>query len=88
MPVTSTGVLNAVEHLGEMPDVIAHAGGYYSEGTGGVGAGYLGVAHSEERPMNFLGRKVTLVSVTHERSHIHVLDRTQPRGTTHFSVRP
>jgi hydroxymethyl cephem carbamoyltransferase len=78
MPVTSTGVLNAVEHLGEMPDVIAHAGGY-SEGTGGVGVGYLGATRVEERPMNFLGRQVTLVSVTHERSHISSSIALSPR---------
>jgi hydroxymethyl cephem carbamoyltransferase len=67
--VTTTTVLNALEHLGEMPDVIAHAGGW-QPWTGAVGAGYLGAAGVEERPMNFLGREVTLVSSTHERSHI------------------
>ncbi len=67
--VTTTGVLNALEHLGEMPDVIAHAGGW-SDSSGVVGAGYVGAMGRTERRMNCLGQKVTLVSVTHERSHI------------------
>jgi hydroxymethyl cephem carbamoyltransferase len=64
-----TAVLNACEHLGEIPDVIAHAGAWNPDGRL-LGAGYLGANRVEERPMNFLGREVTLISSTHERSHI------------------
>ncbi len=67
--INATGVLAAVEHLGEMPDVIAHAGGW-AQGSGAFGIGYVGAGRVEQRPMNFLGREVTLVSSTHERSHI------------------
>jgi hydroxymethyl cephem carbamoyltransferase len=62
--MTPTGLINALEHLGETPDVIAHAGGW------GEGAGYVGANRVEERPMNVLGHQATLVSSTHERSHI------------------
>ena len=39
---------------------------------GRLGAGYLGADQRwvEQRPMNFLGKEVTLVSTTHERAHI------------------
>ena len=67
--MTATSVLNAVEHLGEMPDLIAHVGGWIPR-HGRLGAGYHGAPRVEQREMNFLGRQVTLVSSTHERSHI------------------
>ncbi|HZO61084.1 MAG TPA: carbamoyltransferase C-terminal domain-containing protein [Solirubrobacterales bacterium] len=62
--LTSTSIMNAIEHLGEAPQVIAHAGGW------GEGIGYLGANRFEQRPMNILGREGTLVSTTHERAHI------------------
>ena len=70
--LNATSMLNAVEHLGEVPDVIAYAGGTTANGTAKLGAGYLGagVAAVQQRPMNFLGKEVTLVSTTHERAHI------------------
>ena len=41
--MTPTSLLNAVEHLGEMPDVIAHAGGLECGARpASIGAGYLG----------------------------------------------
>jgi hydroxymethyl cephem carbamoyltransferase len=79
--VTTTGVLNALEHLGEMPDVIAHSGNWLP-GTGTLGAGYLGTARVDQRPMNILGRSVTLVSSTHERSHIMSSIALSPRSDT------
>ena len=62
--MTPVGLINAVEHLGELPDVLAHAGSWRE------GVGYRGAARVEQRRMNFLGQRATLVSSTHERSHI------------------
>jgi hydroxymethyl cephem carbamoyltransferase len=71
-------VLNAVEHLGEMPDVVAFTGGLKIGAARGQinlgnvreGVGYLGAHRVEHRPMNFLGRQVTHFSSSHERGHI------------------
>ena len=71
-PLNAATVLNAVEHLGEMPDVVAFTGGQKAGGLGSPyeGVGYLGAHLVEQRRMNFLGRRVTHFSSTHERAHI------------------
>ena len=62
--LTSTSVINAVQHLDGVPDVIAHGGGW------GEGAGYHGANGSLRRETSVLGRPGTLVLTTHERAHI------------------
>jgi hydroxymethyl cephem carbamoyltransferase len=68
-PITATAVMNAAERLGEMPDVVAFTGGW-DEVSGSIGIGYVGADRVEQRPMTFFGHEVTLVSSSHERSHI------------------
>ena len=68
-PITATAVLDAVELIGEMPDVVAFTGGW-SERPGSIGAGYVGADLVEQRPMSLFGHPATLVSSSHERSHI------------------
>ena len=67
--LSATAIMNCVEHLGKMPDVVAYTGGWRVL-SGPVGIGYLGSDQVDQRPMNFLGKSVTLVRSTHERSHI------------------
>jgi hydroxymethyl cephem carbamoyltransferase len=69
-PLSAIGVLNAVEHLGATPEVIAFTGGWRERVPGRIGIGYLGADRVDQRPMNFLGQRTTLVSSSHERSHI------------------
>lgn len=64
---TVATLFDTVERLDRIPDVIAFCGGQKHAGI--EGAGYLG-QDTEKRPMNFLGREVTLFSTTHERSHL------------------
>ena len=80
--LNATSMLNAVEHLGEVPDVIAYAGGWNGHSRGRLGAGYVGADQRcvEQRPMNFLGKEVTLVSTTHERAHIMSSIALAPQG--------
>lgn len=67
--ITATTVIDAVERLGEIPDVVALTGGW--DGTAGtIGIGYQGADRVEQRPMDLLGNKTTFVSSSHERSHI------------------
>jgi hydroxymethyl cephem carbamoyltransferase len=67
--VTATTVIDAIERLGEMPDAVAFTGGW--DGTAGtIGVGYQGADRVAQRPMNLLGHEATLVSSSHERSHI------------------
>ena len=69
----ATTILNALEHLGAIPDVVAFGGsikGGWPVAQPHIGAGYLGAQRTDERRMNFLGKWVTSSSTTHERSHI------------------
>ena len=68
-PVTATTLVDAVERLGEPPDVVAFTGGWEPL-PGKIAAGYQGMHALEQRPMNFLGHQATFVSSSHERSHI------------------
>jgi hydroxymethyl cephem carbamoyltransferase len=70
-PLNAATVLNAVEHLGEIPDVVAFTGGIkYGVANHRVGAGYLGARQIDERRMNFLGKRIAHFSSTHERAHV------------------
>jgi hydroxymethyl cephem carbamoyltransferase len=70
--LTVTTFINAVERLGEMPDVVAYSGAVKTFGLDATfeGLGYFGSSRTEQRPMNFLGKQATLFSSTHERAHI------------------
>jgi hydroxymethyl cephem carbamoyltransferase len=69
-PITATSVMNAVEQIGEMPDAVAFTGGWREAVPGSIGIGYVGAGRVEQRRMNLFGHEATLVSSTHERSHI------------------
>jgi hydroxymethyl cephem carbamoyltransferase len=65
-----TAVLDLAEHLGGVPDVIALSGWPKPGKTGRIGGGYTGVDKGTQRESEFFGKRVTVFSDSHERSHI------------------
>src|SRR4051794_27697506 len=65
-----TTLLDLSEQLGAIPDVIA-VSGWPKSGKGGFwGAGYGGVDAATTREGQLFGKRVTMFSDSHERSHI------------------
>jgi hydroxymethyl cephem carbamoyltransferase len=68
--LTPMTVLSLLEHMGNVPDVIA-LGGWTKVVPGSViGTGYSGATKTMERTATLLGRQVKLFTSSHERSHI------------------
>src|SRR3954453_10431261 len=64
-------IVEAVERLGEVPDVIAIGGWHKGAATqSDVAAGYSGAFAVEERTARIFGRDVKYFSSSHTRSHI------------------
>jgi len=78
--VSPLSIFDAIEHMGEAPDVVA-LGGWLRPRTAAVphlGAGYRG-QHAQSRTVRALGKEVTLFSSTHEQSHIMAAVGMAPR---------
>jgi hydroxymethyl cephem carbamoyltransferase len=80
--VNPTTLLLATEQLDAVPDVIALSG-WVKEGWGlgkmWIGAGYAGSRAMEERTVNFMGKRATLFTSSHERCHIAMAVGMAPR---------
>ena len=63
-------VLSLLEHMDDVPDVIALGGWTKAIPGSVVGAGYSGATETLERTATLLGREVKLFTSSHERSHI------------------
>jgi hydroxymethyl cephem carbamoyltransferase len=68
-------ILDAIERLGEVPDVVAIAGTvkeswWYKGGDDQIEAGYYGGHVLTEREGTFFGKKVPIVSSSHVRTHV------------------
>ncbi|WP_058041143.1 carbamoyltransferase C-terminal domain-containing protein [Streptomyces roseifaciens] len=71
-PMDATGLLEAAELAGDLPDVVALGGWQHQRPLGHrpIGAGYAGHHAVEQRPLRFFGKDVRYFSSSHERSHI------------------
>ena len=69
--VTPSSVFAALEHLGEIPDVIAMGGWFKDQllGSRSLGAGYHGL-EPQRRTTTMLGKQVTHFTSSHERGHL------------------
>jgi hydroxymethyl cephem carbamoyltransferase len=79
--VNPTTLIQATELLDDVPDVIALSG-WVKDGWLGhilIGAGYTGSHALAERSVNFMGKKATLFTSSHERSHIAMAIGMAPR---------
>lgn len=63
------GVLGALGHLHEFPDVIA-IGGWNGSNSSQFEVGYYGINNLISRDIRALGRKLNVFSSSHERSHL------------------
>ena len=68
--LTPMTVLSFLEHLGDVPDLIALGGWAKAIPGSSVGAGYSGATETVQRVARLLGREVKLFTSSHERSHI------------------
>jgi hydroxymethyl cephem carbamoyltransferase len=66
----TTDLLVLAEHLGALPDVIGVSGWHRQGESGKVGGGYGGPNVATQREGELFGKKVTVFSDSHERSHI------------------
>ncbi len=70
--LTPLSIFNAIEYMGEAPDVVALSGWHrprIAAVPADIGAGYRG-GPAQTRTVKALGKELTLFSSTHERSHI------------------
>ena len=65
-----TTLLTLAEHLGAIPDVVALSGWPRPGRFGVIGGGYGGVDVAAQREGELFGKRVTVFSDSHERSHI------------------
>ena len=78
--VSPLSIFDAIQYLGEAPDVVA-LGGWLRPRTAAIphlGAGYRG-RDVQSRTVRALGKEVTLFSSTHEQSHIMAAVGMAPR---------
>lgn len=71
-PLDIITMLNAIEHVGQVPDALVLSGWAAGLDVCGrpVGAGYLGLDEPRATMLQLFGRKTWLVSSSHERSHL------------------
>ncbi len=74
--VGTATLLAALTRADAVPDVLA-VGGWYG-GMSGTGAGYFGLDAPIVHEVSLFGRRVTLVSSSHERSHIFTATAMAP----------
>jgi hydroxymethyl cephem carbamoyltransferase len=71
--VTPMNMMEAVDRLGQVPDVVAMAGSYkewFSPPPPPIGVGYFGAQPTTQREGTFCGKRVTFFSGSHIRTHI------------------
>jgi hydroxymethyl cephem carbamoyltransferase len=79
--LTPTTLIDIAERLPELPDIVA-IGGWHKRrmlGQPHIGAGYSGANALAEWSSTFFGKKVTVFTSSHERSHIAMAAGMAPR---------